>query len=125
MRGFFERRLVPAADFIGWRSVFDMEQVLICEDLRLAERRALWPLGLFTMLRFVKQPGYGFAPALAPAAVRAARGQARVPVRARLSEPLRVRIKWSVARTLVVGRRFLDTRYWRSLYRRLASQMAE
>ncbi len=125
MRGFVERRLAPAADFLGWRPVFRMEQVLICEDLRLAERRALWPLGLFTMLRFVKQPGYGFAPALAPAAALATGERARRPVRARLPEPLRVRIKWSVARTLVVGRRFLDTRYWRSLYRRLASQMAE
>ena len=35
------------------------------------------------------------------------------------------RIKWQVGRTLVSSRRLLDTRYWRSLYRRLSSQMAE
>ncbi len=124
VRGFVERKLAPAADLIGWHPVFDMEQVMMCEDLRLAERRALRPFGLFTMLRFVKQPGYGLVPAPAPAMARAPE-RARRPVRARLPEPLRVRIKWSVARTLVVGRRFLDTRYWRSLYRRFPSQMAE
>jgi len=124
VRGFVERRLAPAADFIGWHAVFDIEQVLVCEDLHLAERRPLRPFGLFTMLRFVKQPGYGFAPALT-SAMAPERRRARLPVRPRLAEPLRVSIKWSVARTLVVGRRFLDTRYWRSLYRRLASQMAE
>ena len=125
LRAWFERRLVPLADFIGWRPVFALDRVLICEDLRLAERRALWPFGLFTMVRFVKQPGYGFGPELAADAQPAARARPRLPVRARLPEPVRVRIKWSVARTLVVGRRFLDTRYWRSLYRRLSSQMAE
>jgi phosphatidylethanolamine/phosphatidyl-N-methylethanolamine N-methyltransferase len=125
MRGFVERRLAPAASYIGWHPVFDMEQVMLCEDLRLAERRSLRPFGLFTMLRFVKQPGYGVLPALASETVPAAWGRARLPVGARLVQPVRVRLKWSVARTLVVGRRFLDTRYWRSLYRRLASQMAE
>jgi phosphatidylethanolamine/phosphatidyl-N-methylethanolamine N-methyltransferase len=124
VRGFVERKLAPAANLIGWHPVFDVEQVMMCEDLRLAERRALRPFGLFTMLRFVKQPGYGLVPAPVPAMVRAPE-RARRPVRARLPEPLRVRIKWSVARTLVVGRRFLDTRYWRSLYRRFPSQMAE
>ena len=47
---------------IGWRPVFELDQVLVCEDLRLAERRALRPFGLFTMLRFVKEPGFGLAP---------------------------------------------------------------
>jgi len=124
VRGFIERRLAPFADLIGWRPVFGLDQVLVCEDLRLAERRALRPLGLFTMLRFVKEPGFGLAPQLAARSLKA-RVPARVPVRARLPEPIRVRIKWQVARALVHARRLLDTNYWRSLYRRLASQLAE
>lgn len=123
-RGWFERRLAPFADLIGWRPVFGLDQVLVCEDLRLAERRSLRPLGLFTMLRFVKEPGFGLAPQLAERSLKAG-SRARVPVRARLPEPIRVRIKWQVARGLVHCRRLLDTNYWRSLYRRLQSQLAE
>ena len=123
LRGLIERRLAPFADLIGWHSVFPLDRVLICDDLDLAERRALWPFGLFTMLRFVKRPGY----APLTEAVRDARPVAKpkLPRRARLPEPIRVRIKWQVARGLVHARRLLDTHYWRSLYRRLASQLAE
>jgi phosphatidylethanolamine/phosphatidyl-N-methylethanolamine N-methyltransferase len=117
VRGSLERKLAPFADLLGWRPVFGLDQVLVCEDLRLAERRALRPLGLFTMLRFVKEPGFGLGPQLAHLT--------RVPARAALSEPIRVRVKWQVARTLVLCRRLLDTNYWRSLYRRLQSQLAE
>ena len=46
-------------------------------------------------------------------------------IKHRLPEPVRVKVKWQFGRTLVVARRFLDTDYWRSLYRRLASQSAE
>jgi phosphatidylethanolamine/phosphatidyl-N-methylethanolamine N-methyltransferase len=56
VRGFLERKLAPFADYIGWHSVFSLDQVLVCPNLRLAERRALKPFGLFTMLRFVKEP---------------------------------------------------------------------
>ncbi|MGZ8400186.1 MAG: class I SAM-dependent methyltransferase [Methyloceanibacter sp.] len=124
LRGWFERRLAPFAEFIGWRPVFGLDQVLVCDDLRLAERRSLRPLGLFTMLRFVKEPGFGLAPQLAVRSLKA-RAPARMPVRARLPEPIRVRIKWQAARGLVHCRRLLDTNYWRSLYRRLQSQLAE
>ena len=124
VRGFIERRLAPFAEYIGWRPVFGLDQVLVCDDLRLAERRSLRPLGLFTMLRFVKEPGFGLAPQLAARSLKA-RVPARMPVRARLPEPIRVRIKWQVARALVHCRRLLDTNYWRSLYRRLQSQLAE
>jgi phosphatidylethanolamine/phosphatidyl-N-methylethanolamine N-methyltransferase len=124
VRGFLERRLAPFADLIGWRPVFDLDQVLVCEDLRLAERRSLRPFGLFTMLRFVKEPGFGLLPQRT-AAKSQVRVPARVPVRSPLPEPIRVRIKWQVARALVHCRRLLDTHYWRSLYRRLASQLAE
>jgi len=54
MRGWVERRMAPFADMLGWRPVFDIERVLVCEDLQLMEKRGLRPLGLFTMMRFRK-----------------------------------------------------------------------
>jgi phosphatidylethanolamine/phosphatidyl-N-methylethanolamine N-methyltransferase len=54
MRGWVERRMAPFADMLGWRPVFDVERVLVCEDLQLVEKRGLRPLGLFTMMRFRK-----------------------------------------------------------------------
>ena len=125
VRGFVERRLAPLASSIGWHAVFTLDRVLVCEDLRLAERRMLWPFGLFTMLRFVKEPGLGLVGMRVSSLRSIARAKAPVPVRPRLPEPVRVKIKWQVARSLVMARRLLDTRYWRSLYRRLSSQMAE
>jgi phosphatidylethanolamine/phosphatidyl-N-methylethanolamine N-methyltransferase len=94
----------------------------MCDDLRLVERRPLRPFGLFTMLRFVKEPGFGVAPQAALGTMRS-----RPPVRApaRLPDPIRVRVKWQLYRALVHCRRLLDSNYWRSLYRRLASQSAE
>ena len=55
VRGWVERRMAPFADKIGWRSVFDISRVTVCDDLELVERKALRPLGLFTMLRFAKR----------------------------------------------------------------------
>jgi phosphatidylethanolamine/phosphatidyl-N-methylethanolamine N-methyltransferase len=124
VRGFLERRLAPFASLIGWRPVFELDRVLVCEDLRLAERLSLRPLGLFTILRFVKEPGFGLGPELARKARLPVRAAAR-PAAARLPEPVRVRVKWQVARALVHARRLLDSNYWRSLYRRLQSQLAE
>jgi phosphatidylethanolamine/phosphatidyl-N-methylethanolamine N-methyltransferase len=124
VRGFVERRLAPLATSIGWHAVFTLDQILVCEDLRLAERRTLRPFGLFTMLRFVKEPGFGLVPQRVLSR-EPARARALPPARPRLPEPVRVRLKWQIARSRVVGRRLLDTRYWRSLYRRLSSQMAE
>ena len=54
VRGWVERRMAPFADKLGWRPVFDLDRVMVCEDLKLVERQALRPFGLFTMLRFVK-----------------------------------------------------------------------
>ena len=54
MRGWVERRMAPFADMLGWRPVFDIERVLVCEDLTLMERCPLRPWGLFTMMRFRK-----------------------------------------------------------------------
>jgi phosphatidylethanolamine/phosphatidyl-N-methylethanolamine N-methyltransferase len=54
VRGWVERRMAPFADKIGWRSVFDVSRVTVCDDLELVQRKSLRPLGLFTMLRFAK-----------------------------------------------------------------------
>lgn len=54
MRGWVERRMAPFADKLGWHPVFDIERVLVCDDLLLVEKRGLRPLGLFTMIRFRK-----------------------------------------------------------------------
>lgn len=54
MRGWVERRMAPFADKLGWRPVFDVDRVLVCDDLQLLEKRGLRPLGLFTMMRFRK-----------------------------------------------------------------------
>ena len=56
VRGWIEHKMAPLANTLGWRPVFPTERVMGCEGLRLAERRSLHPFGLFTMLRFVKQP---------------------------------------------------------------------
>lgn len=55
MRGWIERRMAPFAEHIGWRPVFDVGRVMVCDDLRVIERRSLKPMGLFTMMRFHKR----------------------------------------------------------------------
>ena len=52
VRGWVERRMAPFGDKLGWRPVFDLDSVMVCENLKLTERQALRPWGLFTMLRF-------------------------------------------------------------------------
>ena len=54
VRGWVERRMAPFADKIGWRSVFDVNRVMVCDELSLAERLSVRPFGLFTMMRFEK-----------------------------------------------------------------------
>lgn len=54
VRGWVERRMAPFAEIIGWRSVFDVSRVMVCDDLALDERKPLRPLGIFTMMRFRK-----------------------------------------------------------------------
>lgn len=55
VRGWVERRMAPFADHLGWRPVFDLERVMGCDELQILERRALRPMGLFTMLRMGKR----------------------------------------------------------------------
>jgi phosphatidylethanolamine/phosphatidyl-N-methylethanolamine N-methyltransferase len=54
VRGWVERRMAPFAEIIGWRPVFDVSRVLVCDDLDLVERQSLRPWGIFTMMRFAK-----------------------------------------------------------------------
>ena len=54
MRGWVERKMAPFADMLGWRPVFDVDRVLVCNDLQLVDKRGLRPFGLFTMMRFRK-----------------------------------------------------------------------
>jgi phosphatidylethanolamine/phosphatidyl-N-methylethanolamine N-methyltransferase len=54
VRGWMERRMAPFAEIIGWRPVFDVARVMVCNDLRLVERQSLRPWGIFTMMRFAK-----------------------------------------------------------------------
>ena len=60
-RAWIEQRLAPLASSLGWRPVFPFHRVLGYGDLRLTERRSLRPFGVFTMLRFLKQPGFAEA----------------------------------------------------------------
>lgn len=55
VRGWVERRMAPFAEVIGWRPVFDVSRVMVCDDLEVAERRALRPWGIFTLMRFKKR----------------------------------------------------------------------
>lgn len=55
-RGWIEQRLDPLSKALGWHPVFPIERVMGRPGLRLTERRALRPFGLFTMLRFVREP---------------------------------------------------------------------
>ena len=54
VRGWVERRMAPFADKLGWRPVFNLDRVMVCENMKVVDRRALRPWGLFTMLRFEK-----------------------------------------------------------------------
>lgn len=58
VRGFTERLIAPLARTLGWRPVFPVERVLGNSGLRLTDTRSVRPLGLFTMMRFVKQPDF-------------------------------------------------------------------
>ena len=63
-RGWLERRMAPFASTLGWRPIFPVDRVMGCENLELIERRSLRPLGLFTMLRFTKEPAAKLAPTI-------------------------------------------------------------
>jgi phosphatidylethanolamine/phosphatidyl-N-methylethanolamine N-methyltransferase len=53
-RGWVERKMAPYADKLGWHPVFPIERVMVRSNLSLIERKPLWPMGLFTLVRFRK-----------------------------------------------------------------------
>lgn len=55
-RGWIEQRMAPLGRTLGWRPVFPMDRVMVCGGLELAETRSLRPFGLFTLVRFLKEP---------------------------------------------------------------------
>lgn len=54
IRGRVERWMAPASRALGWHPDFRIETITDITDLKLIESKPLWPLGLFTMLRFKK-----------------------------------------------------------------------
>jgi phosphatidylethanolamine/phosphatidyl-N-methylethanolamine N-methyltransferase len=54
VRGWIEHKMAPYADLLGWHPVFPVEKVMVCPSLKLVENRPLFPMGLFSMLRFQK-----------------------------------------------------------------------
>lgn len=54
IRGRVERWMAPASRALGWHPDFRIETITDITDLQLIESKPLWPLGLFTMLRFKK-----------------------------------------------------------------------
>jgi phosphatidylethanolamine/phosphatidyl-N-methylethanolamine N-methyltransferase len=57
VRGWIEQKMAPFADRLGWHPIFPMERVIGRPNLSLIERRSLWPMGLFTLIRFRKLKG--------------------------------------------------------------------
>ncbi len=55
VRGWVERRMAPFASKLGWHPVFDVDRVMVCDDLVETSRMTLRPMGLFTLLRFQKK----------------------------------------------------------------------
>jgi phosphatidylethanolamine/phosphatidyl-N-methylethanolamine N-methyltransferase len=56
VRGAVERGMARFAEALGWRPEFPIDTLMVCNGLKLVNAQALKPFGLFTMLRFVKQP---------------------------------------------------------------------
>lgn len=59
LRGWVERKMAPLAETLGWHPVFETERVMVCPELALQEHTPMWPMGLFSMLRFTKTGGGG------------------------------------------------------------------
>lgn len=53
-RGWVERKMAPFADKLGWHPIFPIDRVMVRPNLSLIERVPLWPMGLFTLVRFRK-----------------------------------------------------------------------
>lgn len=62
LRGWVERQMAPFADLVGWHSVFETSRVMVCDDLKLVDRKSLRPWGIFTMMQFKKDVNARRAP---------------------------------------------------------------
>ena len=62
VRGWVENRMAPFADRLGWHPVFPIDRVVGRTNLSLIERKPLWPLGVFTLVRFKKLGSSGNHP---------------------------------------------------------------
>lgn len=56
VRGAVEKGMARFAETLGWRPEFPVETLLGTEGLHLVDAQPLKPFGLFSMLRFVKEP---------------------------------------------------------------------
>jgi phosphatidylethanolamine/phosphatidyl-N-methylethanolamine N-methyltransferase len=76
LRRAFERWFAPAARKLGWRTEFSWERYAHwaqrCDGMRLVERRAMPPLGHFSLIRFAKAGGASAARPGEPSARAAA-----------------------------------------------------
>ena len=103
VRGFVERRLAPLATSIGWHAVFTLDHVMICEDLDWPSGGRSGPSACSPCSASSRSRAWGWWHARFVAPVDCA-GKSAGAGQARLPEPVRVKIKWQIARTLVVGR---------------------
>lgn len=56
VRGAVEKAMGRFGEALGWRPEFPVDTLLVCDALRLVEAQSMKPFGLFSMLRFVKDP---------------------------------------------------------------------
>ncbi len=56
LRGVVEKGMARFSEGLGWRPEFPKETVMVCDSLKLIDETPLKPFGLFTMLRFSRQP---------------------------------------------------------------------
>ena len=54
LRGWVEHKMAPFSEKLGWHPVFPIERIMGRTNLSLIERKPLWPMGLFTLVRFRK-----------------------------------------------------------------------
>ncbi len=74
-RGKIEKVFAPFAETLGWRSEFPISRVMSQDNLQLTENVQMPPLGLFNLLRFVKNEAPSDMPPLPNSAAQGDIGQ--------------------------------------------------
>lgn len=54
LRAVFEKRLAPLSSMLGWRPDMSLDEILARTSMKLAQKRRLPPLGMFTLLELAK-----------------------------------------------------------------------